>query len=98
MLIGRDGEVTRVVEMLTDRSHRVCPILGPPGIGKTSVALAAFHQEETAQRFGDRRAFVWCGGAESASALVAEISKALGVPVGTGITRVLHRLAQARLL
>ncbi|KAF7291943.1 hypothetical protein MIND_01219800 [Mycena indigotica] len=54
-------------------------ICGPPGIGKTALALAAAHDARVAAMFGARRFFVECDGAADAQALVACVGQALGL-------------------
>ncbi len=55
-LIGRDGHVAAVTARLRERSARLVTVLGPGGIGKTRVAVAAAHH--VASAFADGVAFV----------------------------------------
>jgi predicted ATPase/DNA-binding CsgD family transcriptional regulator len=41
--IGRDGEVSAVVDAVVRYGHRLLTLTGPGGVGKTRVALAAAH-------------------------------------------------------
>ncbi len=54
-------------------------VLGAPGIGKSTICLAALHEPQVAERFGDRRWFVRCDGATSAAALLSGLAAELGV-------------------
>jgi hypothetical protein len=54
-------------------------VLGAPGIGKSTICLAALDDGQVAGRFGDRRWFVRCDGATSAAALLSGLAAELGV-------------------
>lgn len=38
-LLGRSGEVHTLIGMLSDRARRIMTLTGPPGVGKTRLAL-----------------------------------------------------------
>jgi tetratricopeptide (TPR) repeat protein len=58
------------------------PILGPGGVGKTTVSVAALHDQRVVQRFGVRRWFVRCEGTKSREALIGEIATGIGLEPG----------------
>lgn len=79
--VGRDVLVDDVSIALTRRGAPVV-VLGAPGIGKSTVCLAALHDDRVAAQFGGRRWLVRCEGASSASELLSAIATELGVTVG----------------
>ena len=78
-LVGRDGEVASLVEGWLAEAPEPVAVLGAPGIGKSAVCIAALHDERVRARFGERRWFVRCDGAESAETLLSGIAAELGV-------------------
>ncbi|WP_428263719.1 NB-ARC domain-containing protein [Haliangium sp.] len=60
---------------------RVTPIaiLGPGGIGKSTLAIAAVHHDDVVARYGERRYFVRLDGAPSADAVLERLGKAVGL-------------------
>lgn len=78
-MIGRDDAVERICSELAD--HRFVTIVGPGGIGKTSVALAAAHRERRA--FDGRVSFVDFGALTDARLVPATIAAALGLTVNS---------------
>ncbi|KAG8995164.1 hypothetical protein FRB93_001197 [Tulasnella sp. JGI-2019a] len=76
---GRDDIVQNIVlRILPDPSPRFA-LLGPGGVGKTSVALAVAGSEEIVRRFGSRRSFVRCDEATSLALFLELIARAVGV-------------------
>jgi tetratricopeptide (TPR) repeat protein len=76
---GRKDEVERLVAAMLAEPPRPAPVLGGPGIGKSTVTIAALHDTRVAERFGVRRFFVRCDGAMSRESLVATIARESGL-------------------
>ncbi|KAJ7110639.1 P-loop containing nucleoside triphosphate hydrolase protein, partial [Mycena epipterygia] len=74
---GRQSELDEVVEMLLQSSARVA-ILGPGGIGKTSLARAALHHADIVAKF-QHRYFVSCESALTIGDLYSAIVQSLGI-------------------
>jgi tetratricopeptide (TPR) repeat protein len=94
---GRDDEVETLVAALCADPTRPIPILGPGGVGKTTVTLAAFHDRRVADRFGSRRWFIRCESATSRDALIGEIAIGIGIePGGQLAERIFRELERER--
>ncbi|HEY4722571.1 MAG TPA: BTAD domain-containing putative transcriptional regulator, partial [Anaerolineae bacterium] len=76
-LIGREAELIELAELLADPARRLITIVGPGGIGKTRLALAA--STANAPVFEDGAAFVSLASLTSSEMLAATILAALGV-------------------
>lgn len=61
LCFGREEEVRELVGALGLEVPQPIPVLGPPGIGKTTVLLTALHTPELAKRFGEQRSYLDCG-------------------------------------
>ena len=78
-MIGRDDAVERISAELAQ--HRFVTIVGPGGIGKTSVALAVAHRELKA--FDGRVSFVDFGALTDARLVPGTLAAALGLTVNS---------------
>ncbi|RXG96422.1 ATP-binding protein [Bradyrhizobium zhanjiangense] len=78
-MIGRDDAVEKISAELAQ--HRFVTIVGPGGIGKTSVALAVAHRELGA--FDGRVSFVDFGALTDARLVPGTIAAALGLTVNS---------------
>jgi tetratricopeptide (TPR) repeat protein len=95
--IGRDAEVEALVAAFLAEPPLPVPVLGPPGIGKSTAALAALHDPGVAAKFGARRGFVRLDGAKTANDVANEIATTLGVmPSGNPMAACFVALAQGR--
>jgi predicted ATPase/DNA-binding CsgD family transcriptional regulator/Flp pilus assembly protein TadD len=76
-LIGRDDEVAVACERLSGGGTRLVTFTGPPGVGKTSLALTVAH--ELASRFRHGAWVVDLAPIEDAAGVAAAIAEGLGV-------------------
>jgi tetratricopeptide (TPR) repeat protein len=78
-VFGRERECENVVvEVLTEEPKPI-PILGPAGIGKSTLVLSALHDPRVVSHYGSQRYFVRCDGIRSRTALASEIARAVGL-------------------
>ncbi|KZV74264.1 hypothetical protein PENSPDRAFT_648107 [Peniophora sp. CONT] len=76
---GRDEEVDKVVELVTNNTHARVAILGSAGIGKTSIALSVLHHPSIQEVYSHNRFFVICEAYTSADGLILGILDTLGL-------------------
>jgi tetratricopeptide (TPR) repeat protein len=93
--LGRDGELGKIGEAI----HRDGPaalLVGPAGIGKTTLALAALHAQASTQRFGGRRYLARLDTSRKLSSAIIEIARAMGlVPEAPLRPRIVEALKRA---
>ncbi len=79
---GREDDLKAMVaELLADQPQPI-PILGPAGIGKSTLTLAAMHDEQVAAKYGIRRFFIRCDGIKTRGSLAGEIARVIGLEPG----------------
>jgi tetratricopeptide (TPR) repeat protein len=76
---GRDEVIEKLVHVFITEKSRSVALLGMRGIGKSTVALSAIHDQRVIARFGECRYFVRCDTAESYEALVGVICREFGI-------------------
>ncbi|KAJ7484866.1 hypothetical protein B0H11DRAFT_1163320 [Mycena galericulata] len=82
---GRDSELAQVIQGLNQESPRIA-ILGPGGMGKTSLARAALHHPDITSKF-QHRFFVPCDSAITSIDIAALIGAHIGLKPGKDLTK-----------
>ncbi|KAJ7127465.1 hypothetical protein C8R43DRAFT_1028075 [Mycena crocata] len=78
---GRESELAEILQLFKQDTTRIS-ILGPGGMGKTSLARAILHHPQIADRFGNHRVFVACDSASTQIELAALIGAHLTLQPG----------------
>jgi tetratricopeptide (TPR) repeat protein len=78
---GRDDEIADLVVTLIADKPDPTTILGPAGIGKSTITLVALNDPRVAERYGARRYFIRCDAVRTREAFAAAIATALGLPI-----------------
>ena len=96
--VGREMEIAALHQAITQTG--AVAVVGPPGIGKTTLLCQVGSSRQVIERFGQRRFFVDLNDANNAAALQAAIVAAVGLdPRSTSLSDLLKRLGrQASLL
>jgi predicted ATPase len=98
-LVGRDDDVADVIALVEEAGARLVTLTGPPGIGKTRLALAV--GERLHDRFDAGAVFVSLAGVTEPARAVAAIGRAVGADLaGTDspLQAVIERLGDDRWL
>jgi predicted ATPase/transcriptional regulator with XRE-family HTH domain/Tfp pilus assembly protein PilF len=77
--VGRKREVAAVADLLREPGVRLLTLTGPPGAGKTRLALAAAQQLAETAAFADGVCFVALAPITDAELVLTAIAQALGV-------------------
>ena len=82
--VGRDGELAAVARMFADARIRLVTLTGPPGIGKTRLAVAC--AAAYAERTGSPAVFVDLAPVREPSLALVELAQAVGVEPRGGMS------------
>jgi tetratricopeptide (TPR) repeat protein len=82
---GREDAVTQAVAAVLAKPAAPLAILGPPGVGKTTVAVTALHDPRVVKRYRSRRFFVRADGVSGRDALVAALAATVGLEPGPNL-------------
>lgn len=82
LCFGREDEIRELTGALGLEAPQPIPVLGPPGIGKTTVLLTTLHERKLAERFGDQRFYVDCAESPDREELSSALARRLGLAKG----------------
>ncbi|MCP3964218.1 MAG: ATP-binding protein [bacterium] len=84
LCFGREAVVREIADHVLGADPRPVPVLGGPGIGKSTVSRAVLHDPAIADRFGERRYFVRCERSITAEETTFEIARVVGIDARAG--------------
>ncbi|KZV76207.1 hypothetical protein PENSPDRAFT_570179, partial [Peniophora sp. CONT] len=76
---GRAREIDHIIDLVLHKSPARVAILGPGGIGKTSIALTVLHHPDIQTIYTHRRFFVSCETVTTADGVVLELLTTFGL-------------------
>ncbi|KAJ7152673.1 hypothetical protein C8R43DRAFT_834844, partial [Mycena crocata] len=92
---GREAQLTYCVSQLVSPETSRITILGPGGIRKSSLALAALHHSDVISAFGDNRYFIPLDSASSSTDMLSLIAAYFGLEQhGKVAKRIIQRLSE----
>lgn len=78
---GHAQEIHHVIDLLVKVKPARIAILGPGGMGKSSLALTVLHHEDVISKFGQNRYFIGCDTASSYPELLTLITSYFGLAI-----------------
>ncbi|KAJ7597909.1 P-loop containing nucleoside triphosphate hydrolase protein [Mycena floridula] len=94
---GRTSQLDQMVTQLCASSSARLAILGPGGVGKSSLALALLYHSEIIAKYGSRRYWIACDSCNSAGDVMAVLAATFGVEDhGDPVNAILRRLEDAQ--
>ncbi|KZV76964.1 hypothetical protein PENSPDRAFT_645716 [Peniophora sp. CONT] len=82
---GRELEVARAVERILNQAPARIAILGPGGIGKTSIALSVLHDAEVKNIYGGNRCFMSCEAITTVDGIIRALAECVGLTLEKNI-------------
>ncbi|KZS87438.1 hypothetical protein SISNIDRAFT_460840, partial [Sistotremastrum niveocremeum HHB9708] len=71
---GRDAFIEQAIGQLSKSASAYCAIIGPGGIGKSSLALKIVHEPRIVNIFGDSRHFISCESVTDSETLISTLA------------------------
>ncbi|KAJ7586745.1 P-loop containing nucleoside triphosphate hydrolase protein, partial [Mycena floridula] len=95
ILHGRQNELNHVINALCQHDTARVAILGPGGIGKTSLAQAILHNPMIVAKYGGQLYWITCDSSESANDLIIVIATYFGVETTSNRIHAILRYLEA---
>lgn len=85
LCFGREDEVRELAGALGLEAPQPIPVLGPPGVGKTTVLLTVLHDRRVAEELGERRRYLDCARVRDVAADLESLAQDLSRKKGPAI-------------